>query len=173
MIADRSSVVIFSSLGRRKASASSINSTTPEFDLSAQSNTKRFFSTADDTFSLTFVQFGNTFITHWSNITTRHNSIFHTRLFGKMLGIKCFTGTRRTVQQNITICSRILSSIPKILHVNVEKVCILPCDKCNILNFGLNFWIENILRLFSFVSANSFPHLTWGSLKSHSTRFLN
>ena len=176
MIADRSSVVIFSSLGRRKASASSINSTTPAFDLSAQSNTKRLFGTANDTFSLTFVQFGNTFITHWSNITTRHDSIFHTGLFGKMFGVKCFTGTRRTVQQYITICSRILSSIPKILHVNVEKKskkCILPCDKCNILNFGLNFWIENVLRLFSFVPANSFPHLTWGSLKSHSTRFLN
>ena len=122
LIADRSSVVIFSSLGRRKASASSINNTTPEFDLSAQSNTlKRLFGTAIHTSSLTFVQFGNTFVTHWSNITTRHDSIFHTGLFGKMFGIKCFTGTRRTMQQNITICSRILSSISKIIYVNVGK----------------------------------------------------
>ena len=43
LIADRSSVVIFSSRGRRKASASSIKSTTPDFDLSAQSNTEKIF----------------------------------------------------------------------------------------------------------------------------------
>ena len=129
LIADRSSVVIFSSLGRRKASASSINNTTPAFDLSAQSNTKILFGTANHTSSLTFVQFGNTFVTHWSNITSRHDSIFHAGLFGEMFGMKCFTGTRRTVQQNITICSRILSSISKIILVNVEKKSeCLPCD---------------------------------------------